>query len=203
MPSKVALLFCAGVLGLQAGHVHAETSASASIYYYAPPHADNYFQPTVRADADRLHVEARYNYEGIHTMSLWGGYVFTPRDNPIAITLTPMLGFIAGDTSGMAPGVELSLGWKFIDFYTEGEYVYDFDHHADSFFYSWSELTASLPMKWRVGGALQRTQTYETPRDFQGGLLVGTTFARVQVTAHIFDLDLDDKTWVLSAAMDF
>jgi hypothetical protein len=58
-------------------------------------------------------------------------------------------------------------------------------------------------MKWRVGGALQRTQTYETPREFQGGVLVGTTFARVQVTAHVFDLDLDDQTWVLSAAMDF
>jgi hypothetical protein len=179
-----------------------ETSASASVYYYAVPNHDNYLQPTVRADADRLHVEARYNYEGIHTISLWGGYAFT-RSKKVELTFTPMLGLIAGDTSGMAPGAELTLGWKFVDFYTEGEYVYDFDHHADSFFYSWSELVAALPMKWRVGGALQRTQTYETPREFQGGVLVGTTFGRVQVTAHVFDLDLDDQTWVFSAAMEF
>jgi len=196
------LLLCACVVLACAGSARAETSGSASVYFYVPPLADNYLQPTVRADADRLHVEARYNYEGIHAVSLWGGYSFT-RENRIALTFTPMLGLVAGGTSGVAPGGELTLGWKTIEFYSEGEYVYDFDHHADSFFYSWTELAASLPMKWRVGGALQRTQTYETPREFQGGVLVGTTFSRVQVTAHVFDLDLDDKTWVFSAAMDF
>ena len=196
------LLLCAVVVALRPGTVCAQTSFSASIYYYAVPNQDNYLQPTVRADRDRLHAEVRYNYEGIHTLSLWGGYTFT-RDNRIALSFTPMLGLIVGDMSGVAPGGELSLGWKILELYSEGEYVYDTDERSNSFFYSWSELTASLPMEWRVGGVLQRTQTYETPREFQGGVLVGTTLGAVEVTAHVFDLDLDDKTWVLSAALDF
>ena len=47
-----------------AGSVLAQTSFDASVYFYAVPNDDNYVQPTVRADADRLHLEARYNYEG-------------------------------------------------------------------------------------------------------------------------------------------
>jgi hypothetical protein len=149
-----------------------------------------------------VHLEARYNYEGIHTVSLWAGYAFM-RDHTIDLAFTPMVGLVFGHPTGIAPGGELSLGWKIFEFYSEGEYVYDFDEHYNSFFYSWSELTASLPMKWRVGAVLQRTQTYETPREFQGGVLVGTTFGAVDVTAHVFDLDLDDKTWVLAASMAF
>lgn len=201
LPMKTRLL-CALVVVSYAGSARAQPSGIASATFYAVPHDDNYIQPTVRMDADRLHAEVRYNYEGIHTISLWGGYTFE-RGETISLALTPMFGLIAGDYSGLAPGAELSLGWKFLDFYTEGEYVHDFDDSSNSFFYSWSELAASLPMKWRVGGAMQRTQTHQTPREFQGGVLVGTTLGRVDVTAHVFDLDLDDQTWVLTAALSF
>ena len=185
-----------------AGSVLAQTSFDASVYFYAVPNDDNYVQPTVRADADRLHLEARYNYEGKETVSLWGGYMFR-RAGTIEMAFTPMVGLIAGKTSGFAPGAELWMGWKSFEFYSEGEYVYDTDDSEDSFFYSWSELTIGMPMQWRIGGAMQRTQTHAQPREFQGGVLVGTTLARVQVTAHVFDLDLDDKTFVLSAAIEF
>lgn len=195
-------LFCVCIVLSCAGASHAQTSFNASVYFYAVPGDDNYLQPTVRADADRLHLEARYNYEGKETVSLWGGYMLR-REARIEMAFTPMFGLIAGKTSGVAPGVELWMGWKSVEFYSEGEYVYDTDDSEDSFFYSWSELTIGMPMRWRIGGALQRTQTHETPREFQGGVLVGTTLARVQVTAHVFDLDLDDKTFVLSAAIEF
>lgn len=196
------LLMCACALAMHAGPARSQTSFSGSVYFYAVPHDDNYLQPTVKADADRLHLEARYNYEGKHTASLWGGYRIT-RDSALYLAITPMFGIVAGDMSGIALGGELSLEWKFLEFYTEGEYALDLDEESNSFFYSWSELAASLPMQWRVGGALQRTQTHETPREFQGGVLVGTTLGSVEVTAHVFDLDLDDQTWVLSAALDF
>jgi hypothetical protein len=196
------LLLCACMVAANAGVSHAAASGSASVYFYAVPDDDDYLQPTVRADADRLHLEARYNYEGKETVSFWGGYMFR-REGNVEMALTPMLGLIAGKTSGFAPGGELWMGWKSVEFYSEGEYVHDTDNSEDSFFYSWSELTIGMPMQWRIGGALQRTQTHDQPREFQGGVLVGTTLARVQVTAHVFDLDLDDKTWVLSAALEF
>jgi hypothetical protein len=195
------LLIVSG-LALCAGAARAGTAANASLYFYAVPGADNYLQPTVKADEERLHLEARYNYESKNALSLWGGYKFIG-GGTISAEITPMLGLVAGGTSGVAPGAELALGWKAFELYSEGEYMYDFDEHSDSFFYSWSELTVSLPLAWRVGAALQRTQRYETPREFQPGLLVGTTFGAVQVTAHVFDLDLADHTWVLAASMAF
>ncbi len=196
------LLLCMCLVAAHAGAARAAASGSASVYFYAIPNDDNYLQPSVRADADRLHLEARYNYEGKETVSLWGGYMFR-RKGTIEMAFTPMLGLIAGKTSGVAPGGELWMGWKSVEFYTEGEHVFDNDDSDNSFFYSWSELTITMPMQWRIGGAMQRTQTHDQPREFQGGVLVGTTLARVQVTAHLFDLDLDDKTLVLSAAFEF
>jgi len=198
--TRVLAVVCALALG--AGAARANTSGSASVYFYAVANDDNYLQPTVRADSGRLHLEARYNYEGKRTVSLWGGYNFT-RERTISLTFTPMLGLMAGKVGGIAPGGELWMGWKVLAFYTEGEYVYDTGNRSESFFYSWSELAATLPMRWRVGGALQRTQTHETPREFQGGVLVGLMIGRVEATAHVFDLDLDDRTWAFSAAVDF
>lgn len=199
---SLIFLCVAAVAFPQAARSESGVSFDASVYFYAVPNDANYLQPTVRADADRLHLEVRYNYEGKHTFSLWGGYAFQ-RGDRITVTFVPMLGVVGGNYSGLAPGGELTLGWKVIEFYTEGEYVHDFDDSINSFFYSWSELTASLPMHWRVGGAMQRTQTHQTPREFQGGVLVGTTLGRVEATVHVFDLDLDDRTWVLSAALAF
>jgi len=157
---------------------------------------------TERQLAEAIRRQLAADYEGKHTISFWGGYTLT-RDSALSLAFTPMFGVVAGDMSGVSPGGELSLKWKLLEFYTENEYVHDFDESSNSFFYSWSELTASLPLQWRVGGAMQRTQTYQTPREFQGGVLVGTTLGSVDVTAYVFDLDLDDQTFVLSAAIEF
>src|SRR5262245_32864269 len=47
---------------------------SVSIYTYLAPNDQNYVQPTITADRDWLHLEARYNYEDLVTGSLWVGY---------------------------------------------------------------------------------------------------------------------------------
>ena len=42
-------------------------SASASVYQYLVPDDRDYAQPTVTFDREWLHLEARYNYEDLHT----------------------------------------------------------------------------------------------------------------------------------------
>src|SRR5882672_9175676 len=137
MSVRVVSMLVVCSLALCASAARAGTSGAASVYFYAVPGDDNYLQPTVRADADRLHIEARYNYEGKHTISFWGGYTLT-RDSALSLAFTPMFGVVAGDMSGVSPGGELSLKWKLLEFYTENEYVHDFDESSNSFFYSWS-----------------------------------------------------------------
>jgi hypothetical protein len=76
------------------------------------------------ADRDWLHLEGRYNYEALDTGSAWVGYNFSGGDM-LAWEITPMLGGVFGDTTGVAPGYKGSLGWWKLELYSEGEYVYD------------------------------------------------------------------------------
>jgi hypothetical protein len=50
---------------------------SASAYTYVLPDDRAYVQPTVTADRGWLHLEARYNYEALHTGSAWVGDNFS------------------------------------------------------------------------------------------------------------------------------
>lgn len=177
-------------------------SFSASAYAYFVPEDADYVQPTFTADRGRLHLEARYNYEDFDTGSAWIGANFGGGDK-LVWEFTPMLGGVFGETSGVAPGYKGSLGWGMLEFYSEGEYVFDSHGSEDSFFYNWSELTLA-PLEWlRFGIVTQRTQVYKSERELQRGLLVGCTFGRWNVTAYGFNLDLDKPTGVLSVGFEF
>ncbi len=176
-------------------------TASASLFAYWPADDDNYRSPSVSVDRDNLHLEGRYNYESLNTASLWLGYNYSFGDT-VAVEFTPMIGGVFGDTSGIAPGYHLAMGWQAFDFYSEGEYVFDRDERTDSFFYNWSEVGWS-PLDWlRVGLVAQRTRAYETERDIQRGLLLGISLGAVTLGGYVFNPDRDDPTYVLSISLD-
>ena len=97
-------------------------SGAVSAYTYVVPDDSNYVQPLVTADRNRLHLEARYNYEDRDTGSLWVGCNFSGGET-VEWELTPILGGVFGNTTGVAPGYEGSLAWRKLEFYSEGEYV--------------------------------------------------------------------------------
>ena len=98
-------------------------SFSASAYTYFVHDDSNYAQPTFTADRGWLHLEARYNYEAIDTRSAWVGYNLSGGEK-LEWELTPMLGGVFGDTTGIAPGYKGSLSWKKLELYSEGESVF-------------------------------------------------------------------------------
>ena len=110
--------------------------AVAGATYFVPDDS-NYLQPTMAADRDWLHLETRYNYEASDTASAWLGYNFSGGER-WAWELTPMIGGVFGDTSGIAPGYKGSLSWRKIEFSSEGELLFDTGESSDSFFYNWS-----------------------------------------------------------------
>ena len=97
---------------------------SFNIFGYIVPHDRSYASPTFDADRGRVHFGARYNYEDQETGSLWVGYNFSAGDK-LALEVTPMIGGVFGNTTGVAPGYKASLAWKRIELSTEGEYVFD------------------------------------------------------------------------------
>jgi hypothetical protein len=175
-------------------------SASANLYFV--PDDREYVQPTVTADRGWLHLEARYNYEALDTGSVWVGYNVSGGDT-LTWELTPMLGGVFGDTTGIAPGYRGSLSWSMLELYSEGEYVFDAGSTSDSFFYNWSELTLAPVDQFRFGLVTQRTRLYQTDREIQRGVLAGVSFKRASLTAYIFNPDDDKPTIVLAVAMTF
>ena len=75
------------------------------------PDSRDYVNPTFTADHQWLHLEARYNYEALDTGSLWVGYNLS-FGHSLLLDVTPMLGGVFGDLTGVAPGYELSLSWR-------------------------------------------------------------------------------------------
>ena len=168
---------------------------------YVIPHELNYVDPIFTADRERLHLEARYNYENLETGSLWAGYNFSV-GRKLVLKATPMIGGVVGRTTGIAPGYEVSLSYKRITFAPQGEYVFDTTNHSGSFFYTWSTLTYS--MDWfRAGLVEQRTKAYHTALDVQRGFLVGASYKSAEFTTYIFNAGFTDPTVVLEFGVSF
>jgi len=169
---------------------------------YLVPHEQSYASPTFTADHRWLHLEARYNYEYQKTGSLWAGYNFSVGDK-VVFALTPMLGAVLGNTTGIAPGLSISLAYKRFELSAQSEYVFNTDDRASSFFYTWDELTYS-PTDWfHAGLVAQRTRAYHTDLDVQRGFSVGMTHKKMDFTTYIFNAGWTDPTVVLALSFTF
>jgi hypothetical protein len=175
-------------------------SFAASLYAYFVPQDRDYLQPTVTADHGWLHLEARYNYEDFETGSVWIGYNFAGGET-WEWALTPILGAVFGQTSGVAPGLKASLAWRQFELYSEGEHVIDTEDVSNGFFYNWSELSMAPTDTFRFGLSVQRTQAYESDRDVQSGILAAYTVNRLNFSAYVFNPFDDEPIFVLAASL--
>jgi len=177
-------------------------SFTASVYGYLVPESRDYVNPNFTADYDRLHLEARYNYEALETGSLWVGYKFSVGEK-LVFEFTPMLGGVFGNLTGIAPGYNLALSFKRFELSSQSEYVFDAADSSGNFFYTWSELTYA-PVQWlRAGLAIQRTKAYKSELDIQRGFLVGVSYKKVDLTTYVFNLGWTDPTIVLAMGYNF
>jgi hypothetical protein len=212
----VAALAVAVLLG---GHAVAQTSSgsnpdgrgatatnpwsfSDTADVYVVPYAESFVSPTLTADHDWLHLEARYNYENQYAGSLWVGYNFSAGDK-LVFEAAPMIGGVFGNTTGIAPGIEMSLTYKRVSFSSSAEYVFDTRNRHNSFFYAWPQLTYK-PVDWiHLGLVAQRTKAYHTRFDTQRGFLIGLSHKKMQFTTYVFNPGWSDPTLVLELAWSF
>ena len=117
-----------------------------SLSGYIVPHGQSYASPTLTADHGALHLEARYNYEGQRTGSLWAGYNFT-FGKKVTFDITPMVGGVFGNINGISPGLEATITYKKLQLYSANEYIFDTNSKSGNFFYTWTQLTYS-PVAW-------------------------------------------------------
>jgi hypothetical protein len=168
--------------------------------YFIPE--DFFVLPVFQADKNKLHLEARYNYEDRQTFSAWAGYNFQG-GNTLAYTITPMLGGVVGRSNGIAPGLEVTLDFKGFTLYTEEEAYLDFEVSENHYIYAWTDLTYS-PKDWLwFGISAQRTRVYQTALDIQRGLLVGAGVKSWEFTTYLYNLGFDDPFLLLTISKQF
>lgn len=173
---------------------------NASVYAYFQPD-DFFLLPVFSADRNRLHLEARYNYEDFKTVSMWGGFNFSGGKS-LEWSITPMAGLVLGNTNGIAPGVEVTLAYKRFEYYMEGEWVFSFEDRENSFIYAWSDLGFS-PWDWAtIGISGQRTRLYETGKDIQKGLLAAFHYKKASLTSYFYNIGNPDAFfWILAVSV--
>jgi len=182
---------------LEANGKQSQWEFSAAGYYYAWPEDSDILVGVFRQDLGNLHLEARYNYEGRNTASVFGGWTLSAGE-PFTISLTPMAGVAFGSTTGVIPALEMSLGYGMIDFYAEGEYLIDIHDTSGNFFYSWLELGITPTDFFRGGLAAQRTRVVESPLEVDRGLFAQINPVPVSVYAYAFNLFTDNWFMVMA-----
>lgn len=180
----------------------AEWEFSLSASFYIIDEDDDYIQTTFTADHDWLHLEVRHQYEDLDTVSIWLGYNFSFGDK-LTVDFTPMIGGVFGDTDGVAPGYEITLAWRQLELYTEGEFVFDAHDSGDNFFYAWTELTWSATDWLRFGAAMQRTKIREERTDYEFGPMVGLTWNALDFSAYLLYPEEGDPTIMLALEFGF
>jgi hypothetical protein len=169
---------------------------------YLVPNSVSYVSPVFTADRQWLHLEARYNYEYQKTGSLWTGYNFSAGDK-IVLDVTPMVGAVFGDTTGIAPGCNISITRKHVQLSAQAEYVFNLHDRASSFFYTWDELVYS-PTDWFHAGLIaQRTRAYHTDLNVQRGFSAGVAHKRVDFTTYLLNVGWASPTVILALNFRF
>ena len=175
---------------------------SASAYTYLVPDDDDYVLPILTGDRGALHLEGRYNYEALDAASAWVGYNLST-GSEVTLDFTAMVGGVFGSTTGIAPGYEGTLGWKKLELYSEGEYLFDVEDPTGNFFYNWSQLSYA-PADWVFFGLVtQRTRVYDTDRDLNRGPFLGFAYKAVSLTTFVINPDDAAATVIVAVEVGF
>jgi hypothetical protein len=188
---------------LQDASAPAETWVpSLSTYWMEPPDESGYLSAILAADRGVLHLEAHWAYEDRDTLSVFVGRNF-PIEGDLSGQVTPRIGIAGGDSDGIVPAVGLGLDWKKLSFSTDVEYMIGTSSETEDFLYSWSELTYAFTERFSAGLVGERTNVFDQDLSVDRGVVFGVSLGKAQLTAYVFNPDLDDPYVVIALGGSF
>jgi hypothetical protein len=172
---------------------------SLAASYYSFPFDEDIAMVVGRAQRGSLHLEGRYGYEDRRTASLFAGWTFSKGED-FTIEVTPMGGVAFGNTRGIIPALEMSLGYRAFDFYAETEYLFDLNDKSGNFAYTWLELAVSPTELLRTGLVAQRTRVFQTPLDLDRGVFAQLKPGPAILSLYAFNPFTD--SWFLTLGLE-
>jgi len=199
--SILSVIFFSDILAQEQDSLEAsewEYGVETDLYFTDP----FVFLPIFTADKGKLHLEARYNYEDLKTVSAWVGYNISGGEE-FEYLITPMVGGAAGRTNGIATGLEFTFGLIGFELYSESEYLFDFESKENNFFYNWTDFTYS-PLDWLwFGISGQLTKVYETELETDRGLLLGVAHQNFEFTGYYYNAFTENDFFMLALTAEF
>ena len=177
-------------------------SFSATLWGYVVPTDRNFLSFIGYADHGSLHLEGRFNYEDIHTASVFAGWRFEV-GKKITLAFTPIVGFVFGNVNGFVPGLEFEASWKILEYYSETEYVLDFAGSENNYLYTWGELGANPFGSFKAGISYQRTLLYHTGVDIQKGVFASYSFWKMNAGVYYYNPFSSDQFWIFNFGIEF
>jgi hypothetical protein len=177
-------------------------TGSLAGYWNMPRQDQSYLSAIAIAEHGNLHLEARANYEAMHSQSAFVGWSFSGGET-VTYKVTPIIGFAMGSIHGPIPGLEASVAAYKFDYYIEAEYLTGAGTQTPGYFYSWSEL-GYRPVDWlRFGFVMQRTKIYGGDREFQRGGLLQLTYKKVTVGCYWFNPGSSEQVVITTLSLSF
>ena len=152
--------------------------------------------PIVYFNNDVFYAEARYNYEELHTASLYVGKYFS-KAGKLSIDIAPLLGVVAGELNAGSVGASLELRWGRWLWSMIPQYTFSWKDKSENFFYSWSELTFAVSEWFYLGPAAQRTKFFETPFEADSGLTLGFNLKQWSMPLYAFNPWNDERYFMI------
>jgi hypothetical protein len=176
--------------------------AGATFSYYAMRDQPDFSMGVATLDRGRLHLEARYNYEGRDAASAFAGWKFEGGDE-VRFQVVPMAGVLFNKARGAALGLEAAVSAGRFDAYVEAEAVRDLEARDASYLYAWSEIGWSAAKWLRIGLAGQRTRLVDSGRDVQPGAFAQVLAGPATIAVYAFDPDRGSRYFVVALAGRF
>jgi hypothetical protein len=176
-------------------------AVAVEAYLYLEPD-ELLLMPVIFLDRNAWHLEGRFQYEDRNTGSIWAGWRFEA-GNLVQLEVVPMAGLVFGRTTGVAPGFELTLAWKDLEFYSEHEYVFDVRDADRNFGYTWSELGWQVHPMLRLGVAAQRTAEHRGARWVDRGAFATVSHGPADLSFYWFNLEPGTRFATVALRVDF
>lgn len=181
MRSRLVILAC-----VIAGQLHAQSKLTLGQYSYIRGREPLYVSPVLQYQSSgSWYAEARYNYEDLHTYSLYGGYTFS-KEKALSWSFTPMAGIVQGRLRGGSAGLNAELGYKKFYLSTQSQYFVSSRDRGENFFFSWSEAGYKVSRWLYAGISLQHTKPYRADAIIEPGFFACFSAGAWSVPVYCF-----------------
>src|SRR5262245_45440076 len=106
--------------------------AGMELYGNIVPEEPFSITPIVYFNSDAVYFEARYNYEELHTASLYVGKYFS-REGKLSFDIAPLVGVVAGDLNAGSVGASIELRWGRWLWSMIPQYTFSWTDHTENF----------------------------------------------------------------------